>query len=181
MHNDRNAQFRLYQLYSKAMLNTANRILNNPGDAEDAMQEGFLSAFTYIRRYDYSVSFGTWLKKIVINKSLDIFRKKSRLVFTEELDGIIDENAGLYTDNFNESSEKDNVIRAIYEALYGLPDGYRIVFSLNVIEGYDHDEISSILGITASASRSQLARARKLLQKKLSENTSIIKYRSAYG
>lgn len=181
MLKDRNAQFRLYQLYSKAMLNTANRILNNQGDAEDAMQEGFLSAFTSISRYDYSVPFGTWLKKIVINKSLDIYRKKSRLVFTEGLDGVTDENEGSFSDNFNNSSAKNEIIRVINEALYNLPDGYRIVFSLYMLEGYDHDEISGILGIKASASRSQLARAKKLLQRKLSENSSINKYRSSYG
>jgi len=168
-------------MYSKSMLNTANRLLNNTGDAEDAMQEGFLSAFTSLNKYNNSVSFGTWLKRIVINKSLDIYRKKRKLLFTDELDKTGGNETEYSPEIFENPDYRSELINLIHNTLYVLPDGYRIVFTLNLIEGYDHDEISGILSITPSSSRSQLARAKKMMIKHLNESSIFDKYKSCYG
>ncbi|HDR68517.1 MAG TPA: RNA polymerase sigma factor [Bacteroidaceae bacterium] len=158
----RTAQFRIYELYYKAMYNTALRIVNDPDDAEDVMQEAFLKAFQKLDTFLGEVSFGAWLKKIVINKSLDFIKlKKSTVSFEElELDLI------LTTDTEGEQeTEMIDKINAdeIKKAIRDLPAGYRIVLSLYLLEGYDHEEISSILNISEVSSRTQYHRAKKKL------------------
>ena len=135
---DSKAQFEIYKLYYKAMYNTCFRILNNSMEAEDIMQEAFLAAFEKIETYNGKVSFGAWLKRIVINKSLDSIKKKKL-----ELEPI-DENLKELVDvdpMIDEESMK-NKIEIIKKALNKLADGYRIVLTLYLFEGYDHDEIS---------------------------------------
>jgi len=158
---DRRAQFEIYRLYFKSMYNTSLRIVRDPQEAEDIMQESFLSAFIKIKTYSGKVSFGAWLKRIVINNSLDALKRKKLL--TQELDEDIPEKAVQV-----EEAETDLTsvrIEDIMEAVHELPDGYRVVLSLKLFEGYDHDEISEILGISSSSSRSQFTRAKqKLLQ-----------------
>ncbi len=162
--NDRKAQIKLYELYSKTMFNTSLRIVKDTQWAEDIMQDSFLSAFTALPNFREEVPFGIWLRKIVINKSLDELRKK-KPVFEElkEEELQIDEQVDW------EEAQKENkqLILTIKKALSELPDGYRIILSLSLFEGYDHEEISKILNITQSTSRSQLARAKKRLNEKL--------------
>ena len=155
---DRGAQFEIYGLYYKAMYNTSLRIVKDPGEAEDIMQESFLSAFEKIETYSGTVSFGAWLKKIVINRSLDSLKKR-RLAFE-----IMDE--GIIRDREEEYAYEDDIserIEEIREAIMRLPDGFRVVLTLYLLEGYDHEEIAQILKITPSTSRSQFARARQKL------------------
>ena len=159
---EREAQFQLYKLYYKSMYNTSLRIVGNETEAEDIMQEAFLKAFKKIDTYEGKVSFGAWLKKIVVNRSLDYLKK--RKVHFEEIDEkLADEIETPITD----SREFD--LQKLKKAIFQLPEGYRVVLSLYLLEGYDHDEISEILNISNSSSRSQLLRAklklRKLLQK----------------
>lgn len=154
---DREAQFGLYKLYYRYMYNTGLRIVGNENDAEDIMQESFLSAFSKINSYEGKVSFGAWLKKIVVNRSLD-YLKKRKVVFEEIDEKLADEEA----DPFTETREID--IQMIRNAMMQLPEGYRIVFSLYYLEGYDHDEIAAILKISPGSSRSQLLRAKKKLK-----------------
>jgi RNA polymerase sigma factor (sigma-70 family) len=164
---DRRAQFEIYGLYYKAMYNTSLRIVKDPDDAEDIMQESFLSAFDKIKTYSGTVSFGAWLKKIVINRSLDNLKKR-RLSF-EVLD------VGVHPEMVERVDEDDisDRIEEIREAIMRLPDGFRVVLTLYLLEGYDHEEVAQILGIHPSTSRSQLARARQklveLLKKKSHE------------
>ena len=160
INGDTKAQFEIYKLYYKAMYNTCLRIIQNRMDAEDVMQEAFLSAFNRISTYKAEVSFGAWLKKIVINRSLD-HMKKNRPDFTDVLDDQLDINNGKdETDNLDVLNIKVNKIK---EAINLLPDGYRVVLSLFLLEGFDHDEIAGILNITSSTSRSQYSRAKKKL------------------
>lgn len=164
--NDRQAQMELYQLYNKAMYNTSLRILGIPEEAEDAMQESFLKAFRSLHHFEGRSGFGHWLKQIVIRTSIDILRKR-RFSFEPLEDWkvpIADEPA---------RDEEEIVARAeeIRQAIYRLPDGYRIVLSLHLLEGYDHEEIGQILGIGNSSSRSQYARARKRLIEELKKKT----------
>jgi RNA polymerase sigma factor (sigma-70 family) len=153
---DRKAQSELYKMYYKSMYSVSIRILGNAADAEDAMQEAFLSAFRNIDTYQGKVSFGAWLRKIVINRSLD-YLKKRRIKFEE----VTERNAGL-DENNTYLGEID--VNRIHKAIQSLPDGYRVVLSLHLIEGYDHEEISRILNISNSASRTQYLRAKNKLR-----------------
>jgi RNA polymerase sigma factor (sigma-70 family) len=156
---DRKAQFEIYRLYFKSMYNTSLRIVKDPQEAEDIMQESFLSAFIKINTYSGKVSFGSWLKKIVVNSSLDALKKKR--LFTEELDEELAEQVAQEAEN--DTDYKDIRIEDIMEAVNELPDGYRVVLSLKLFEGYDHDEIAEILEISNSSSRSQFTRAKQKL------------------
>lgn len=160
---DQKSQFKLYKLYFKAMYNASFRIVNDSTEAEDIMQDAFLAAFEKIDTYGGKVSFGAWLKKIVINKSLDYVKKKRvDLIPIEEQE---------YRIEYTNKAENDKVSKASIEdikrCINQLADGYRIVLSLYLIEGYDHEEIGHILGISGSTSRSQLTRARKKLIEEL--------------
>jgi len=152
------AQFEIYNLYAKAMYNVAFRILKNSFEAEDIMQESFLKAFQKLNSFSGDVSFGAWLKKIVVNASLDTIRKKKL-----EFENIDDANFIEIEDEVDEEKSSEYELQKVRDAILLLSDGYRIVLSLYLLEGYDHDEIAEITGISASTSRSQLARAKKKL------------------
>jgi len=163
---DQKAQFQIYKLYYKAMYNTSLRIVNDTMEAEDIMQESFLSAFEKIDTYSGTVSFGAWLKKIVVNRSLDTLNKR-KAIFED-----IESHVGIRDDSDDYSAINEEVdVRAdeVKKAIEKLPDGYRIILSLYLLEGYDHDEISDILAITSSTSRSQLSRAKQKLISVLQE------------
>lgn len=153
----REAQFQLYKLYYKSMYSTSLRIVNNEAEAEDIMQESFLNAFREIGTYEGKVSLGAWLKKIVVNRSLDHLKKKK--VHFEEID---EKMADEFESPMMETREID--VKKIKKAIFQLPEGYRVVLSLYLLEGYDHDEISKILNISNSSSRSQLLRAKRKLR-----------------
>jgi len=166
---EQKAQFQIYKLYYKAMFNTSFRIVNDRMEAEDIMQEAFLKAFDKIHTYSGKVSFGAWLKRIVINHSLDELKKKKI-----ELDSLED---SVYNPEEEEKAEEEedeteiwNKVEEIREAINGLPDGYRIVLSLYLLEGYDHEEIAEILNMTSSTSRSQYTRAKNKLREELAKN-----------
>ncbi len=155
---DRNAQFEIYRLYQKAMFNTALRIVGDPDDAEDVMQEAFLKAFMKIRTYRGEVSFGAWLKRIVVNKSLDFLRLRKDQISLEEA-GELEEMEEEIPAVAGRGPDVEQVKKAIAE----LPEGYRIVLSLILLEGYDHEEVAGILGISNATSRTQYHRAKKKL------------------
>lgn len=137
------------------------RMMNNDADAEDVMQEAFLNAFNKIDTYKGEVSFGAWLKKIVINRSLD-YLKKRKVKFEE-----INYKTHKFIDHQMETKEVN--MKVIKDAIQKLPDGYRVVLSLYLIEGYDHEEISEILGISNSNSRTQFLRAKNKLREILKD------------
>ena len=161
------AQFQLYKLYYRPMYSVCMRIINNETEAEDIMQEAFLKAFSKIDTYKGEVSFGAWLKKIVINRSLD-YLKKRKVKFEE-----INEKTNQLPDYQMETKEVN--VQVIKDAIQKLPDGYRVVLSLYLIEGYDHEEISEILGISNSNSRTQYLRAKNKLRELL-KDTEIFSY-----
>lgn len=161
---DRKAQFEVYQRYSKAMLNTAFRILQSDAEAEDVLQEAFLAAFRTIDRYRGESTFGAWLKRILVNKSIDLLKKKkATLVSIEEARLTPDVAPEPANSSYNIPPER------VRKAIDALPGGYRVVFSLYLLEGYDHQEIAGILGITVSASKSQYSRAKAKLRTMLEE------------
>ena len=149
----------LYQRYAKAMYNTSLRIVNNSGDAEDVLQEAFLDAFRSLNDFHYRSTFGAWLKRIVINKSINTLRKR-RMNIIE-----IDET-GAYSIPENDQPDEQELqykVAEVKKAIQLLPDGYRAVLSLYLLEGYDHEEISGILGITHNTVRTQYVRAKQKL------------------
>jgi RNA polymerase sigma-70 factor (ECF subfamily) len=156
---DAKAQFQLYKLYYKAMYSVSLRIINDGMEAEDVMQEAFLKAFQKIDSYKGEVSFGAWLKKIVVNRSLDYLKKK-KVQFEE-----VNERTTELADYQMETKEVNTTV--LKNAIQNLPDGYRVVLSLYLIEGYDHDEISKILSISNASSRTQLLRAKNKLRELL--------------
>lgn len=159
IEGDPKAQFQLYKLYYKAMYSVSLRIINDEMEAEDVMQEAFLSAFKKIKTYKGEVSFGAWLKKIVVNRSLD-YLKKRKVQFEE----ISERTAQI--EDFQTATNEVN-INTLKAAIQNLSDGYRVVLSLYLLEGYDHEEISQILDISNTASRTQLLRAKNKLREML--------------
>jgi RNA polymerase sigma factor (sigma-70 family) len=155
------AQFRLYNQYSKAMYNLAYRILNNREDAEDILQETFVECFRNLGTFRFESTFGAWLKKILVNKCINQIRKKKiDLTLCETLPPVIDE----------EETETSYDTGKIFKGIEKLPDGYRIILTLYLLEGYDHSEISQILGISESTSKSQYSRAKEKLRKIITTN-----------
>ena len=145
------------------MYNISYRITNNEMDAEDVLQESFVSAFKNMHKYQGTASIGAWLKRIVINTAINTVKKRKM-----ELVPIEDQGS------FIEMEEEDDAdlylnVSKIRDAIHKLPDGYRLVFSLYLLEGYDHAEIASILKITESTSKSQYNRSKKKLKQILKE------------
>ena len=147
----------LYKLYSKAMFNIALRILNNADEAADVLQEAFIQAFNRINEFRQDTTFGLWIKQIVVNKAISQLRKRRfEFVSIEEINDIPDEEPI----DFEEIEYQVQQVRA---AILKLPDGYRVVLSLYLLEGYDHEEISEILKISVNTSRTQFLRAKRKL------------------
>jgi RNA polymerase sigma-70 factor (ECF subfamily) len=158
---DSKAQSMLYDQYSKAMFNLAFRILNNREDAEDILQEGFVECFRNIDSFRFESTFGAWLKKIIVNKCINHIKKKRiDLTLCDTLPPVI----------YEEEEEIVYDTGKIFKGIETLPDGYRIILTLYLLEGYDHSEISQILGISESTSKSQYSRAKEKLRSILSKN-----------
>jgi len=149
----------LYLRYSKAMYNTCLRLLNNVAEAEDVLQESFIEAFKNLERFEHRTSFGGWLKQICINRSINQLKKrKINWVDMEKATGydLADEKE---TDEMETALQVESVKKAIMK----LPDGYRTVLNLYLLEGYDHEEISEILQVAESTTRTQYMRAKQKL------------------
>ncbi len=159
------AQYQLYKLYSKAMFNICVRMLNSIEEAEDLLQESFTDAFMKLNSFRYESSFGAWLKRIVINKCINtINKKKVDLVFQDQ---------PVEPDTRDEDVDYRGIdmdVQRIHHAVGKLPDGYRVIFSLYALEGYDHGEISQIMNISESTSKSQYLRAKQKIKELLKNN-----------
>ena len=151
------AQMRLYNLYAKAMFNICMRMLNIREEAEDILQEAFCEAFAHLHSFKAESSFGVWLKRIVINRCIN--KKKKKKVNFEHRDDI--HNIEETDTNHAEQEINEFEVKHVQKAMEQLPDGYRTIFSLYLLEGYDHTEIAGILNISESTSRSQYKRAKQ--------------------
>jgi len=157
------AKYELYQLYSKAMYNVCYRMMHNREEAEDMLQEAFTQAFMKLDSFRYESSFGAWLKRITVNTCLNaINKKKLELTYCEE---IYDRELPEETDE----KELQFTVTNVTKAMEKLPKGGRMVFSLYLLEGYDHQEIAQIMGITESTSKSQFMRAKRRVVEILKE------------
>jgi RNA polymerase sigma-70 factor (ECF subfamily) len=164
--NDRKSQVKVYELYCKAMYNTALRIINDTAEAEDIMQESFLDAFRKISDYRGDSSFGTWLRRIVVNRSIDALKKTRQSVPLDES-----------TLEVPAASEDENGVEILFaraesirRAIHALPEHYRVILSLFLLEGYDHEEIAQVLGISNDLSRIRYFRAKQKLIENLKQS-----------
>ncbi|MEP1489222.1 MAG: RNA polymerase sigma factor [Algibacter sp.] len=162
--NNRKAQLQLYNQYCDGMYIVAKRFLKDAADAEDVVQEAFIKAFTKLHQYKAEVTFGAWLKRIVVNKSIDFLKsKKHELVALDEVHlKVIDTD---YDDKW--LVDDALTLKDVKNAINKLPEKYQYVVMLYLIEGYDHQEISEILNISQVASRTQLSRGKNKLQELL--------------
>ena len=152
---DQQAQMVVYNQYAKMVFNSAYRILSSKMEAEDIMQETFIEAFSKLSELREQERFAGWLKRIAVNKSINALKKRRFVNFEMGAEPVAE----------NEDIDIDNVkLERVYACIARLPEGYRVIISLYLLEGYDHEEIADILNIQASTSRSQYTRARKKLK-----------------
>ena len=159
-NGDRKAQKALFDLYHKAMYNIGVRLLGNADDAADITQETFIDVFLKIEQFQGNSTFGAWVKRIMINKSINHLNRR-KIYFS------LGENEQVEQVEQEEMYDEDDRIQLMYqlnESISTLPEGCRVIFTLFYFEGYDHDEIASILNISKSTSKSQLSRAKSLLR-----------------
>lgn len=149
------AQQQLYRLYAGAMYNICYRMMNHREEAEDMLQDSFTEAFLHLSSFRFESTFGAWLKRLTVNRCINALKKrKADLVPAEELPDVKSNGA--------ENEEVHGLtVEQVRLAMEQLPEGYRVVFSLYLLEGYDHGEISQIMGITEATSKSQYSRAKQ--------------------
>jgi RNA polymerase sigma-70 factor (ECF subfamily) len=156
----------LYDKYSYSLYGICRRYSNDEDDAKDILQDGFIKVFTQLKTFDKEKgSFESWLKRIIVNQAIDCYRKKKTIIHAmpaEELgDEIPDDNAE--ADEFDFSQEE------LLSMVQQLPDGYRTVFNLYVMENMGHRDIAALLGVTENTSKTQFFKARKLLREKINQ------------
>ncbi|MFH6601935.1 RNA polymerase sigma factor [Maribacter algicola] len=161
--NDRRAQMKLYRQYCDGMYCVAMRFLKNADDAEDVLQESFIKAFQKIHQFEGDVSFGAWLKRIVINKSIDFLKtKKDKMVTLDE--------GYMHVEVNDDWTVEDGIsMEEIKNGIECLPEKYRYVVMMFLLEGYDHNEISQVLDLTPSNCRTRLLRGKGLLKEMLQQ------------
>ncbi|WP_207532771.1 RNA polymerase sigma factor [Desertivirga arenae] len=158
--NDRRAQEQLYKLLASKMLGVCMRYAKDTYEAEDMLQVGFVKVFKKIAEFRGEGSFEGWIRRIMVNTAIEIYRKNQRSLNVVDMDEVYD--APQTTFDLNSLETKD-----LLKLIQQLSFGYRMVFNLYAIEGYSHKEIGEQLGITEGASKSQLSRARAILKEKL--------------
>ncbi|WP_353655876.1 RNA polymerase sigma factor [Robiginitalea aurantiaca] len=166
-NNNRKAQLALYRKYAHGMFCVAMRFVKNTADAEDITQEAFIRAFRKMDQFEGNVTFGAWLKRIVVNRSIDFLKARKqhfveleehRLTLSEEPDWNVDQEVQV------------NEVKAAIEAL---PEKYQYVVQLYLVEGYDHSEISEILDLKETTSRSRLMRGKTYLRELLKNKSYV--------
>lgn len=162
--NNREAQHMLYEQYAPKMLSICRYYIKDLQHAEDIMLKGFFKAFTNLNQFKDKGSFEGWLRKIMVRESISFLRQRKQLEFSLE-------DSNYEVEYHNTIYDKINVSE-IQELIDTLPEGYRLVFVMFAIEGYKHHEIAKMLDVTEGTSKSQLSKARKMLQKKLKELNS---------
>ncbi|MGZ4035971.1 MAG: RNA polymerase sigma factor [Bacteroidia bacterium] len=167
--NKREFQKLLYQKFAGKMLSLCFRYFKNREEAEDVLQDGFIKIFKNIDKYQGTGSFEGWIKRIMVNTALEELRKKKKEFITQDIDELYIQPESV--DKTDDSVNTKDLIRYIQ----ALPEGYKLVFNLFVIEGYSHGEIGQMLNINEGTSKSQLSKARAYLQKMMSEQDKIQK------
>lgn len=159
MEGDRRMQKLLYDQFSSKMYAVCLRYMGNSDDAQDILQEGFIKVFRNLEKFRGDGSFEGWMRRIFVNTAIEQIRKRKTDLSLTEKEEVIELKAVSALDNIN---EKD-----LLQIVSELSPGYRTVFNMYVVEGFNHKEISEALGISEGTSKSQLARARMILQEKI--------------
>jgi RNA polymerase sigma factor (sigma-70 family) len=165
----RELQKALYKRFSAKMLGVCLRYTKNREEAEDILQEGFIKVFKNLSQYQGAGSFEGWIRKIMVNTALESIRR-TKLTFSVTEIQDLEDDFKADDDVMNKIGVKD-----LLAMIQDLSKGYQVVFNLYAIEGYQHNEIASMLGISEGTSKSQLARARMILQKKIRESNLVMK------
>jgi RNA polymerase sigma factor (sigma-70 family) len=163
MEGSGKAQTELYRMFSPKMYGVCLRYAKDNSNAEDILQEGFVRVFTKIKQFEFKGSFEGWMRRIMVNTALEKFRKNDRLYPVEDMSAY---ESIEYTEETLSSISADELMNMIQS----LPPRYRMVFNLYAIEGYTHIEIGEMMSITEGTSKSNLSRARMILQKKVADN-----------
>ncbi len=161
----RDAQHQLYEMHAPKMLSVCRRYIRDIHFAEEVMLSGFLKVFLNLKYFKFEGSFEGWIRRIMINESISFLRKEKQILFTEEITKYTEES----WNNIHTKLE----VEQIQELIDNLPEGYRMVFVLYAVEGYKHSEIAKMLEVSESTSKSQLFKARKMLQQKLNQQNQI--------
>lgn len=158
------AQELLYREFAPKMLGVCLRYSNNKSEAEDTLQDGFIKVFQSIKSYKFKGSFEGWIRRVMVNTALEKFRKSKNMQVVDEVwepDPDTDSDEGIQNANIP--------LDALLNMIQELPDRYQMVFSLYVLDGYTHNEISEVMSITIGTSKSNLARGRAILKQKVNE------------
>lgn len=173
INGDRKMQEELYRIFSPKMFAICMRYCSNYQEAEDLLQEGFIKVFGNISRFRNEGSFEGWMKRIFVNTAIEGFRKNHFLNNMMEVEEM--KNDIVQEDDFHQLSAAD-----LLRMVQALSPGYRTVFNLYAIEGYNHQEIADMLGISVGTSKSQLARARYILQKMVLSSQKVQQYAAVF-
>ena len=159
--NDREAQHVLFEMHAPKMLSVCRYYIKDLQFAEEAMLNGFFKVFSNLKNFRATGSFEGWVRKIMVRECISFLRQQKKLEFpVEKFD---------YNDNYSNNINTEIEVEQIQQLIDALPEGYRMVFVMYAIEGYKHHEISHMLNITEGTSKSQLFKARNMLQQKINE------------
>lgn len=161
----RDAQRRLYEKYAPLMLSVCRRYIKDLQHAEEVMLSGFLKVFTHLNTFAFEGSFEGWVRKIMVREAINFLKKQKPLFLTDDITQ--------YVDHAWNTIDSEMEVEEIQDIIDSLPNGYRMVFVLYVVEGYKHQEIAAILSIAESTSKSQLFKARKMLQERINKQNKI--------
>ncbi|MGC6432241.1 MAG: RNA polymerase sigma factor [Jejuia sp.] len=159
LKNNREAQHVLFEMHAPKMLSVCRYYIKDIHQAEEAMLNGFFKVFKNLKHYRAEGSFEGWIRRIMIRESISYLRQKKSIEFVS--------NEDVSTVDYSNSLQTDLEVNDIQKLIDALPEGYRMVFVMYAIEGYKHHEIAEVLNITAGTSKSQLFKARKLLQEQI--------------
>lgn len=160
MANNRQAQQKIYTKYSPKMLGVCRQYTKDVQQAEDVMITAFMKVFTNLKSFEHKGSFEGWIRRIMVNECISFIRSRKKVSFLED---------EFYTENTFNNIESDVSVDDIQSLIDNLPEGYKMVFNLYAIEGYKHQEIGKMLGISEGTSKSQLSHARKMLQEQINK------------
>ena len=161
LNNDSQAQEELYRRFAPKMFGICLRFTKNKMEAEDVLQEGFIKIFTYLKDYRSEGSLEGWIRRTIINTAINYYKKRAKQFGDVQIEHA--EISRLDDETIIDKLSADELL----DVIQTLPDGYRMVFNLSIIEGYTHKEIGDMLNISENTSKSQLSRARSVLQGKL--------------
>jgi RNA polymerase sigma-70 factor (ECF subfamily) len=167
IQGDQKFQYMLYKKFAPMMLAVCRRYTNSLEDAEDVLQDGFIKVFNNLDKYRRDGSLEGWVRRIMVNTALNQYRSNLKTLYQLDIDELQQVIEDARPSNFDKLNA--NVLLKMIETL---PDGYKLIFNLYEIEGYAHKEIAEMLNISINTSKSQLLKARRVLQKKLEELTA---------